>query len=80
MGRGAYITNLHPIPSIVTLDKPGIKIRDMIGSTSQPKMNDGTEMCLSFHLQNGCWSNPTHRGPPSTRQLKGQHGSTSGDI
>ncbi len=56
-GRGAYMANLQPIPSIVALDKPGVKIWDLIGTNLPPKMNDGTEMCLSYHLRKGCWSN-----------------------
>jgi len=46
-GRGAYISNLAKTPSIVALDRPGVKLRDMIGTTSPPKMSTGQEMCLS---------------------------------
>lgn len=56
-GRGAYVTNLQSISSVVTLDKPGLIIRDMIRSTSPPKMNDRTDICLSYHLWKGCCSN-----------------------
>jgi len=56
-GRGAYISNLAPIPSIIALDKPGVKLRDLIGTTAPPKMTNGTDMCLSYHLRKGCWSN-----------------------
>jgi len=28
-----------------------------MGTAPPPKMADGTEMCLSFHLRGGCWSN-----------------------
>jgi hypothetical protein len=59
-GRGAYISNLAPIASIKALDKPNVKLRDLIGTTSPPKMTDGMEMCLSYHLRGGCWSNCRH--------------------
>jgi PAS domain-containing protein len=66
-GRGAYISNLAPLASIKALDKPNVKLRDLIGTTSPPKMTDGTEMCLSYHLRGGCWSNcrrAKHHGMP----------------
>jgi hypothetical protein len=56
-GRGAYMANLAPVASITTLDRPTVKIKDLIGTTTPPKTADGTEMCLSFHLRGGCWSN-----------------------
>lgn len=56
-GRGAFHANLHPISTLTPLDKPDIKIRDIMGTTSPPKMANGTDMCLAFHLRGGCWSN-----------------------
>jgi len=56
-GRGAFIANQAPIPAIVALDKPNIKIRDVIANAAPPKMDDNTDMCLSFLLRGGCWSN-----------------------
>ena len=56
-GRGAFITNLTPHESITSLDRPQTKIKDIMGTAPPPKMADGTEMCLSFHLRGGCWSN-----------------------
>jgi hypothetical protein len=56
-GRGAYMANLTPIASLTALDRPNVKIKDLIGTTTPPKTADGTEMCLSFHLRGGCWSN-----------------------
>jgi hypothetical protein len=49
-GRGTFMPNLNPVPVIVALDKPDLKIRDIIGTTAPPKMNDSTDMCLSFLL------------------------------
>jgi len=56
-GRGAFIANQAPIPTIVAMDKPNVKIRDIIGNVAPPKMDDNTDMCLSFLLRGGCWSN-----------------------
>jgi hypothetical protein len=64
-GRGTFISNLHPIAMVVVLDKPNLKIRDIIGMTQLPMMNNGSDMCLSYHLRGGCWSNcrrATHHG------------------
>jgi len=56
-GRGAFIANHAPIPTIVAMDKPNVKIRDIIGNAAPPKMDNNTDMCLSFLLRGGCWSN-----------------------
>jgi hypothetical protein len=56
-GRGAYMANLNPVTSLTALDRSAVKIKDLIGTTTPPKTADGTEMCLSFHLRGGCWSN-----------------------
>jgi hypothetical protein len=64
-GRGAYVANLHVLPALQALDKPDIKIKDIMGTTSPPKMANGTEICLSYHLRGGCWTNcrraPNHQ-------------------
>jgi hypothetical protein len=56
-GRGAFVSNLAPLVSITTLDQPNLKLRDLMANTAPPKMEDGSEMCLSYHLRGGCWSN-----------------------
>lgn len=56
-GRGAFMSNLAPLVSLITLDKPNVKLRDIISNTAPPKMDDNTEVCLSYHLRGGCWSN-----------------------
>jgi hypothetical protein len=28
-----------------------------MGSDAPPLMDDGSTMCLAYHLRNGCWSN-----------------------
>ena len=56
-GRGAYVANLNVLPALQALDKADIKIKDIMGTTSPPKMANGTEICLSYHLRGGCWTN-----------------------
>jgi hypothetical protein len=56
-GRGAFVSNLAPLVSLTTLDRPNVKLRDLIANTAPPTMADGTDMCLSYHLRGGCWSN-----------------------
>jgi hypothetical protein len=55
-GRGAYVANLNVLPALQALDKPDIKIKDIMATTT-PKMVNGTEICLSYHLRGGCWTN-----------------------
>jgi hypothetical protein len=55
--RGARIINLYPNPAVVNLVPTTTKLKDLIGTTDPPKLNNGHEMCLSFLLHNGCWSN-----------------------
>jgi hypothetical protein len=33
------------------------KLKDLIGTSNPPKHDNGTDMCLSFLLRQGCWSN-----------------------
>jgi len=56
-GRGAYVANLNVLPTLQALDKPDIKIKDIMGTTSPPKLTNGMEICLSYHLRGGCWTN-----------------------
>jgi hypothetical protein len=56
-GRGAFVSNLQPLVALITLDNPSLKLRDIIANTNPPQMDDGTDVCLSYHLRGGCWSN-----------------------
>jgi hypothetical protein len=56
-GRGARIANLHPIPNIVSLVPSSTKLKDIIGTSTPPTYDSGADMCLSFLLKGGCWSN-----------------------
>jgi hypothetical protein len=55
--RGAWIANLHPISSFQDLVLSQIKFKDLVGASNPSKMSNGTEMCLSYVLCKGCWSN-----------------------
>jgi len=55
--RGARIANLAPIPALVNLVPSSTKLRDLMGSTAPPLLDNGREMCLSYLLRGGCWSN-----------------------
>jgi hypothetical protein len=37
-GRGAYMANLTPVTSLTALDRTTVKIKDLIGTTTPPKM------------------------------------------
>jgi hypothetical protein len=56
-GRGARISNLAPIPALVSLVPSAMKLKDLIGTTNPPTLDTGHDMCLSFLLKSGCWSN-----------------------
>jgi len=56
-GRGAFILNLTRDESLIALDRPQTKLKEILGTAPPPKMTDGSEMCLSYHLRGGCWSN-----------------------
>ncbi len=56
-GRGSYVINLHPNLDIMHLVQPNTKLKELIGTSTPPRMNNGAEMCLSFLTKAGCWSN-----------------------
>jgi hypothetical protein len=56
MGHGAFMSNLQLLVSLLMLDKPTLKLLDIIANTSPSKMDNGMEMCISYHLCGGCWS------------------------
>jgi len=55
--RGARIANLAPIPGLVNLVPSATKLKDLMGSSSPPRLDNGAEMCLSYLFRGGCWSN-----------------------
>jgi hypothetical protein len=62
---GTFEANPSPNEQLVTLLKPRIKIRELIGPTSPPLNDDNEAMCLSFHLKGGCYSNCRRRSDHS---------------
>lgn len=43
-GQGAFQANLQPVPTITSMDRPSLKIKDIIGTSPPPKMTDGSEV------------------------------------
>jgi len=54
--KGSYMANLTPDPALQQLVPSGTKLRDLIGTTSPPQLDNGAQLCLSFHTKQGCWS------------------------
>jgi hypothetical protein len=54
--KGSYMANLKPDPALQQLIPSDIKIKDIIGSTTPPQLDNGAQLCLSFHTKQGCWS------------------------
>jgi hypothetical protein len=67
--------NLTRHDSLTSMDRPQTKIKDIFGTAPPPKVADGTEMCLSFHLRGGFWSNcrraANHAATLSANDLQG---------
>lgn len=56
-GKGAFQTNLTADSGLQQLLPATLRLKDLIGSDTPSLMDDGTAICLAFHLRNGCWSN-----------------------
>jgi hypothetical protein len=54
--RGTYVANLAQDAALAQLVTPGIKLKDLIGSDPPPTLDNGTPVCLSFLVRQGCWS------------------------
>jgi hypothetical protein len=54
--RGTFQANLTPDSMLQSLVPANYKLKDLIGTDTPPLMDDGTPICLSFHLRQGCWS------------------------
>ena len=64
----AKIINLTPDLALQRLIAPGTKLKDLMGSEPPPLLDDNTQICLSFHLMNSCWSN-CRRGQGHSKPL-----------
>jgi hypothetical protein len=54
--RNTHIANLAPDSSLVNLIPAGTQIKDIIAHEPPPLLDDGTQVCLSYLLRQGCWS------------------------
>jgi hypothetical protein len=52
----AFQTNLAPDANIQQLLPASIYLKTLMGTDPPPKMDDGSDMCLSVNLWNGCWA------------------------
>jgi len=57
---GTYSTNVTPDTRLVQLVLTGVKIWDLMGNDPLLTLDNGQQICLSFHLCNGCWSTCCH--------------------
>jgi hypothetical protein len=55
--KGTFQANLAPDHALHRLIDSGVRLRDLIGNTAPPKLDNGTPICLSFYCTPGCWSN-----------------------
>jgi hypothetical protein len=55
--KGTFQANLNPDRALQRLLDFGTAIKDLIGSDPPPTLDDGSPICLSYYLRNGCWSN-----------------------
>jgi hypothetical protein len=65
-GRGTFVANLQPDSTLIQLIPGNIRLKDLIGVASVPTAEDGTSLCMSYHLRNGCWSNCARRATHRT--------------
>ena len=56
-GRGSYQANLTPDATLIQLVPGNVRLRDLMANATAPQADDGTPICLSYHLRSGCWSN-----------------------
>ncbi len=54
--------NLAPITAITNMITDSMRLKDVIGTATPPKLNNGAKLCLSFFTKNGCWSNCKQAG------------------
>lgn len=55
--NGTFKANPAPNEQLLSLLKPRVKIRELIGPSTPPLNDDQEPLCLSFHLKGGCYSN-----------------------
>jgi len=45
------------VPTTLFMTTTGVKIRDLLGNGKGPLMEDGSPMCISFHVKGACYTN-----------------------
>jgi len=55
--KGSFQANLNPDRSLQQLLDYGTSLKSLIGNDPPPTLDDGSPVCLSYYLRNGCWSN-----------------------
>ncbi len=55
--HGSYLANVNPDRALMQLIEPGIKIHDLMGTDPLLLLDDNTQICLSYLLPMGYWSN-----------------------
>jgi hypothetical protein len=54
---GTLVQNASVDSSMQALLPTGIRIRDLMGTGKGPLMEDGTPICIAFHVKGGCYTN-----------------------
>jgi len=54
---GTLVVNPSQDPHLASLIPFNKRIKDLMGTTNPPNTDDGTPICLSFHLKGGCYTN-----------------------
>jgi len=55
--KSSVVANLQPDKDMQRLLDYGMTVKDLMGTDPPPTLTDGSQICLSFHLRNSCWSN-----------------------
>jgi hypothetical protein len=55
--KGSFQANLNPDKALQQLIDYGTTIKSLIGPDPPPTLDEGSLICLSYYVRNGCWSN-----------------------
>jgi hypothetical protein len=51
------VSHPNPDPTLKSLFPANMRVKTFLGDTSPPQNDDNCDMCLKFHLTDGCWTN-----------------------